>query len=263
MPQAKSLGRFPRPHVAVDLAVLTVTPALSAGDRAGELSVLILAPDPGRGRRALPGRFIRERHTVAETIDEIIAEKLDIGGGFRVHPKLLGVFDGPARDDRGWTISLAHAVALRQDTLTGGRGDLVPVRADSRLATREHLDYDHDAIVTSAVRRMREHYEQAPDPYRLLDGQFTLSDLRHLHEAVLGARLARDTFKRRMVPHLEEVKESTGELSLRRSVGRPTQFYRRPRRAREAVAPAALRLPRASAGDPGSPTGRAEAERRT
>ena len=245
MPQAKSLEPFPGPHVAVDLAVLTVTPPPSAGGRLGELTVLVLGPTHGRERRALPGRFIRERRTVAQTIDEIIAEKLDLSGGIRVLPKLLGVFDGPTRDDRAWTISLAHAVALRHHTLASGLGDLVPVRADARLSTREHLDYDHDAIVTAAVRRMREHYEQAPDPYRLLDGPFTLSDLRHLREAVLGARLARDTFKRRMLPHLEEVKESTGELSVRRSVGRPTQFYRRSRRAR-AAAPAALRLPRAS-----------------
>jgi ADP-ribose pyrophosphatase YjhB (NUDIX family) len=248
MSQAKSLGSFPRPHVAVDLAVLTVIPGLTTGEGVGELNLLVLEPSPGRRHRALPGRFIRERRTVTETIEEIIREKLAITSGFRVAPKLLGVFDSPTRDDRGWTISLAHAVALPHHNLAAGLGDLVPVRADTRLATREHLDYDHDAIVAAAVRRMREHYEHAPDPYRLLEGPFTLSDLRRLHEAVLGARLARDTFKRRMVPHLDEVKEPTGEPSLRRAVGRPTQLFKRAKRARSGAVPAALQLPRTTAG---------------
>jgi len=127
-------------------------------------------------------------------------------------------------------MSLAHAVALPHDVVLSADGELVAIDSDMRLVTREHLDYDHDSIVTAAVRRMRGRYEQGPDPYRLIEEPFTLSELRHLHEAVFGARLTKDTFNRRMKPHLEEVKERSGQPAVRRSVGRPAQLYRRPRR---------------------------------
>jgi hypothetical protein len=45
---------------------------------------------------------------------------------------------------------------------------------------------------------MRARYESAPDPDGLLPAPFTLAQLRHVHEAVLGDKLRKDTFNRRM-----------------------------------------------------------------
>lgn len=239
MPSAKSLDAFPRPNVAVDLAVLTVQPSSSTRDPLGELCVLVFEPTRASRRRALPGRFVRERRTTHDTVNEILEDKLGIDPGSVVTPQLLGVFDDPNRDDRGWTMSLAHAVALPIDRLSGSRGDLVPVDRNHRLSTHERLDYDHDAIVEAAVRRMREQYSRAPDPYRLVEEPFTLSELRRFHEAVLGARLVKDTFNRRMQPHFEAVTDVTGAPVVSRSIGRPAQLYRRRRPARRRPRPAA------------------------
>ncbi|MDP1878599.1 MAG: NUDIX hydrolase, partial [Actinomycetota bacterium] len=57
--RASDLDRFPRPSVAVDVAVMTVTPDHGLGvllhRRTGDRS----------GQWALPGRFLRERERLA------------------------------------------------------------------------------------------------------------------------------------------------------------------------------------------------------
>src|SRR5262249_3421400 len=97
------------------------------------------------------------------------------------------------------------------------------------------LLFDHDKILREAVAQVRDLYETFPDPERLLPGPFTLLDLRHLHEAVLGEPLRKDTFNRRMREQLEPTGRDTTSLAGPRSGaggrrGRPAQLYRHQRR---------------------------------
>jgi 8-oxo-dGTP diphosphatase len=243
MAAAKSLDSFPRPNVAVDIAVLTVAPATDTLADVGRLSVLILRRDD-EPHSALPGRFIRERRTIEETIREILELKVDLDPG-NISPTLLKVFDDPHRDERGWTLSIAHAVTLPAGRVLGCAAEMVPIDRSGDLATGEHLGFDHNEIVREAVRVMRERYENAPDPDGLLPGPFTLSELRRLHETVLGERLRKDTFNRRMREQLEEVYDAPETPSLRRSVGRPAQLFLA-RERNPSVSSQRWQLPRAS-----------------
>ncbi len=241
MPKAKSLSDFPRPNVAVDLAVLTVAPAADTLGPLGALSVLVLRDATGHG--VLPGRFIRERRTIAETVREVIEMKLELDPG-DFSPVLLRVFDDPHRDARGWALSIAHAVTLPAEHVAGTPAELVAVEPSGELVTGETIGYDHNEIVREAVAAIRERYEAAPDPDGLLEGPFTLSELRHVHEAVLGDRLRKDTFNRRMSEQLEPLYDERGEPLLRRGVGRPAQLFER-KAADHPMAHARRNLPRA------------------
>jgi ADP-ribose pyrophosphatase YjhB (NUDIX family) len=218
------LSAYPRPSVAVDIAVLTVQPTRSSGDSpAGQLAVLVqdrLLDPPGR---SLPGRFLRDRQRVAEAVTDVLHLKV----GLRVRlpaPHLLRVFDNPARDERGWTLSLAHALALPYATVAAGSGELVGVGLAGELTSRESLLFDHDMIVAEAAHAIRERYERGPDPDGLLAEDFTLAELRALHEAVLGERLRKDTFNRRMLEQLNPVGDSDAPMTRSRG-GRPAQVY--------------------------------------
>ena len=224
MSSAKSLDSFPRPNVAVDIAVLTVAPAVDTLADVDRLSVLVLRRDE-EPHGVLPGRFIRERRTIEETVREILELKLDLDPG-DISPTLLKVFDDPHRDERAWTLSIAHAVTLPAGRVLGCAAEMVTIDRSGDLATGEQLGFDHNEIVREAVRVMRDRYETAPDPDGLLPGPFTLSELRRLHEAVLGERLRKDTFNRRMREQLEEVYDAPDTPSLRRAVGRPAQLFR-------------------------------------
>ena len=208
-----SLLDYPRPSVAVDTAVLTVS--------GGSVCVLLVQreePDQ-HGRWALPGTFLRERETLADAVLRSLREKAGISG--RV-PRQLQVFDDPARDDRGWVLSVAHVdvvplAALEQALMSDGVR-LASVTGDPELIAG--LPYGHAEMVAKAVEWLRAAYVEAPDPGELLAEPFTLKDLRELHEAVAGSTLMRDTFRRFMEPKLQ----GTGQMSDG-TRGRPSRLW--------------------------------------
>ncbi len=232
MKAVSDLERFPRPAVAVDLAILTVTDAGSSP----ELRILT-QPRTDPDGRALPGAFLRERTTVAETADHVLREKVKITPHETIRPRLLRLFDDPARDERTWAVSVAHALSLPESALLGADGELTRVTADGRLDGVGSLLFDHDAIVDAAIRDVRERYEirlryldVAPDPDGFLPEPFTLHQLRRVHEAVIGEELHKDNFARRMKPQLEPVTGDDGEPALATALrGRPAALYRRAR----------------------------------
>jgi len=241
------LSDYPRPNVAVDVAVLSVRP----GSDTTELVTLIHHRTESPRGAVLPGRFLREGETIEDTVGVLLEEKLRLKPSRRARPRLLRVFDQPGRDERGWTISIAHSLGLPWEIASQAYGEWVPVTQAGTLG-HTRLLFDHTTILTEAVSRMRDRYEVDPDPYHLLTDAFSLLELRRLHEAVLGQRVAKDTFNRRMRDALQETGEQSTSFSFSLSdtvsartsrPGRPAQLYRHPRRARS-TSDALWRLPR-------------------
>lgn len=206
----KSLDDYPRPSVAVDTAVLTVSDD-------GALSVLLaLTNDAVRGGEEawrLPGTFLHPDETLAAAVLRSLRTKAGVEG---LAPRQLHVFDEPTRDDRGWVLSVAH-----YDVVQMGRLEASPRTRVVPVAALPALTYDHAAIVAFAVEALRADYRRMPDPAGLLGSPFTMSELRAVHESVAGATLLPDTFRRGMLPQLT----ATGEYT-RAGRGRPAELYR-------------------------------------
>lgn len=210
----RALADYPRPSVAVDVALLTVRAD-------GRLAVLVhrrRTDDHAAGRWSLPGTFVHERERLTEAALRALRDKAAVTGE---QPEQLGVFDRPDRDDRGRVLSVAHV-----DLVPAARLDAAvtaPIRGDrAEPPDGGNLAYDHDDIVARAVAWARTRYRDHPDPRGLLPGDtFTLLELQQIHEAVLGEDLQKDTFRRRMLPHLVE----TDELS-RGTPGKPARRFR-------------------------------------
>lgn len=221
---SERLSTFPAPHVAVDVATITVLPdhqlAILLHKRTGDRS----------GEWALPGRFVRPRERLAQAVELALQEKVGLSPKVLRdrRPRQLHLFDDPDRDDRGWVLSAAHLLALPYDRLgphVDSRPDLTlaPV-VDGRVKTpgRRRLPYGQDEIVRFALEEMRRLYGKEPDPERILEDEpFTLAELMAVHLAVGGHPWQIDTFRRHMQAGLVE----TGELSSGRP-GRPATLYR-------------------------------------
>lgn len=210
----KRLADYPRPSVAVDTAVLTLVPD---GPAPGALSVLQVRRTAERGW-GLPGTFLREGEQLADAVRRALRDKAGVSGR---EPRQLRVFDNPHRDDRGWVLSVAHIDVVRHEELTpvlSERDDtrLMPVHAPGELT------YDHLEIIARAVDHLRTRYATAPDPDLLLPREFTLRQLRLVHEAVAGDVIQRDNFRRAMELHLKP----TGRLEIG-ARGRPAELFRR------------------------------------
>jgi 8-oxo-dGTP diphosphatase len=215
----KTLDDYPRPSVAVDTAVLTVT-----DDRLHVL--LTLTNDAARGKTVehwrLPGTFLHTEETLADAVRRSLADKAAVPG---LAPTQLEVFDDPHRDDRGWVLSVAHLAAVRADR--------IPLIERTRLVPVDELgplEYDHNRIVATAAAHLRADYRRRPDPEHLLpdaaptepNASFTIRELRLLHEAVLGETFNADTFRRTMLPGLT----ATGQWRSG-ARGKPAELYLR------------------------------------
>jgi 8-oxo-dGTP diphosphatase len=242
----QDLTTFPRPNVAVDLAVLTVLPSPHPRERAGQLAALVQQRSGEPRGPVLPGRFLREGETVGDCIAATLREKVGIPPNEAGQRHLLQVMDGKGRDPRGWTISLAHYLVVPHDVSQDAQGEFVPVTVSGDVVGARLL-FDHDEIVREAAMRIRSRYELEPDPDGLLAGPFTLADLRYTHEAVLGERVRRDTFRRRieptLVPHLVG-----GRHETRMDGGRPARLWETPRTAERPMMFDRVRLPREEEG---------------
>ena len=193
------LADYPHPSVAVDTAVLTV--------QANALCVVLVQNE--RGWR-LPGTFVHEGETLADAVLRSLHDKAGIEG---LRPRQLHVFDAPGRDDRGWVMSVAHLVVVPAASVPAGA--LTPWDAAHGLV------YDHEQIIRLAVHTVRAEYAAAADPERLLGPEFTLLELLRLHESVAGARLGKDTFRRRVLPDLVAT-----DAVQPGKVGKPAKLFR-------------------------------------
>lgn len=208
----KTLEDYPRPSVAVDTAVLTVSDS-------ARLSVLLTrtndAVTSGDDEWRLPGTFLHPGETLSDAVLRSLREKAGMEG---LRPRQLHVFDAPGRDDRGWVLSVAHLDVVRADR--------IPLIERTRLVPVDELPklrYDHDQIVAWAVAALREEYRATPDPWALLSAEpFTMRDVRLLHEAIAGERFNPDTFRRSMLPGLVP----TGAVRTG-ARGKPAELYSR------------------------------------
>ncbi|MBH0116993.1 NUDIX hydrolase [Salinibacterium sp. NG253] len=201
----RALTDYPRPSVAVDTAVLTVPPGAA-------LSVLLVRTgDEWR----LPGTFLHERERLADAVLRSLQTKAGVSG---LSPRQLHVFDDPARDNRGWVLSVAHldVVPWSRLTIDESLAKIVPVTDAGALP------YGHNEILDQAVASIRSSYATTPDPAGLLEHPFTLRQLQQLHETIAGEPLMRDSFRRAMEPQLA----ATGELAAG-TVGKPARLFAR------------------------------------
>ncbi|MDH6281579.1 NUDIX hydrolase [Prescottella agglutinans] len=203
--EGKALIDYPRPSVAVDVAVLTV--------QTGRLHVLVV--DGPRGGNALPGSFLRPGERLAEAAERALRTKAGlVGADFHQ----LAMFDAPDRDDRGWVLSMAHGATLPRDELPV---DAELVRVDGRTVS-EPLAFDHADMVSRAVDDVRARYARRIDPSGLLPDTFTVLELRRLYEAVFDRPLPKDSFRRLVIDAIEP----TGRMSTS-GAGRPAELFRR------------------------------------
>ena len=229
---------YPRPSLAVDVAVLTVS------DGAVDAILVRRGRQPQRGRWALPGGFVRPGESPEGTVARVLLAKAGLEG---VYTAQLATFGSPDRDPRGWVVSVAHYALVPRDRLPprlGARVEVVLARLalDDQAADGGRvvaigpdgeldLAFDHAEILGRAIERIRGRLWYAPDALELMPAEFTLLDLQVAYESILGRRIDKNSFRRRIL-----ASGLVARVGRRREglPARPAELYRFERTTRDA-----------------------------
>ncbi|GAA4147923.1 NUDIX hydrolase [Actinomadura keratinilytica] len=205
--------------VTVDLVIFTV--------RDGGLHVLLVdrGIEPYLGYPALPGGYIDEGETLEEAAVRELREETGLDAR-DLHLEQLRAYSDPRRDPRGRVITVAY-LALGPDlpVPVGGTDAAAAYWAPVSEVLARRLAFDHEAILRDGLERARSRLEHTTVAAAFCTEPFTISDLRHIYEAVWGFELDPSNFRRK-VTRADGFLEPTGQRYVPQT-GRPALLYRR------------------------------------
>jgi 8-oxo-dGTP diphosphatase len=197
----------------VDVVIFTL--------REDDLHVLLIKRrrSPFEGMWAIPGGFVG----VGESLEKAALRELEEETGVRdVYLEQLYTFGDPGRDPRGHVITVAYFALVPTTALDPSAGsDAVEARWCS-VYNLPALAFDHADILSYALERLRYKLEYTAVGFELLPETFALSELQAAYEVILGEKLDKRNFRRKVLG--AGVIEETGKY--RAGEGRPAQLYR-------------------------------------
>ena len=196
--KGKYIYEYPHPAVTADCAVF--------GFDGKELKVLLIKRGAEKeastsaevGKWALPGGFldVDKDKTIADTAIRELQEETGLSlskNAFRE----VGTFSEKGRDPRERVITVAH-YALVKMTEVQAATDAEKAEWFSLENIPPHLAFDHDRILTEAFERLRQDIHFRPVGFDLMTDTFTLPQLQHLYESILGVKFDRRNFASKM-----------------------------------------------------------------
>ena len=200
--------------VTVDAVVFTV--------RDNELKLLLIKrkEPPFQGTYALPGGFVNEQEELEDAVKRELAEETNVKDVFL---KQFGVYGNVGRDPRGRIITTAYIALISAD-----QQHLMPATdaTEARWFSIQDLPklaFDHAEIIADALKQLRYEIQTTNIAVQILPQKFTLSELQHLYELVLGRQLDKRNFRKR-IKELGILKE-THETKME-GAHRPAQLYK-------------------------------------
>lgn len=206
----------PHAAVAVDLIILSV--------RARALQTLLvkLRTGPYAGRWSFPGGLVGVRESLDGAAARELQRLTSRGGAYM---EQLRTFGDPDRDPRARVVSTAYLALLpRSDSVR--ESEKYGAARWWRARRLPRLAYDHAAMARCALDRLRAKVEYTNIVYGLLPRTFTLSELQEIYEIIVGHRLDRRNFRKKLLG----TKLLCPLAAQRRGPHRPATLYRFTRR---------------------------------
>ncbi len=176
--------------------VLVSVDCIIFGFDGNDLQVLIgkRQLDPGRGEWSLYGGFVGANENLADAANRVI---LELTGIKNLYIRQVGAFGKVDRDPGERVISVAYCALINV------------VDYDDRLRVEHglewvslkklpHLYSDHNIMINDAISQIRRRINHEPLSFKLLPDLFTLTQLQHVFEAVMGEEIDKRNFRKRI-----------------------------------------------------------------
>lgn len=150
--------------------------------------------DPGRGEWSLYGGFVKNDESLEDAANRVLQ---DLTGLNKIYMKQVGAFGAIDRDPGERVISVAYCALINvkdyDDKLRKEHGlQWVDIDALPRLYS------DHNIMVQKAITMLQRRINTEPLSFNLLPDLFTLTQLQHVYEAILGEEIDKRNFRKRI-----------------------------------------------------------------
>ena len=204
----------------VDLAVSTVIFALRPHPKTGTLTLWLplvrRIRQPYEGQWALPGGPLAPEHDLATSARHTLDATVGISETYLEQLYSFGAVDRGGNDR---TVSVVYWALVPRDREPAVIDGVEWFVADEV----PQLAFDHNEIVDYALARLRAKITYSPIALAFVGSEFTLADLRTVHEAVLRKPLDPANFRRQVLAGGTVTPTGT---SLQGTSHRPPKLYR-------------------------------------
>lgn len=176
-------------RVTVDIVIFSI--------RNRELNALLVkrGVPPFEGEYAIPGGFLRGDESLEEAAKRELHEETSVR---HVYLEQLYSFGDPARDPRSRVVTVAYYALVSSDRLELTAGADAADAVWVPMKQLPPLAFDHGKIVAYALERLRNKLEYTTVGFQLLPKKFTLAELQVVYEAILGKKIDKRNFRRKM-----------------------------------------------------------------
>ena len=188
MTMTQFYNEYPKVLVSVDCIIF--------GFNGNNLQVLIgkRKMDPGRGEWSLYGGFVKENESLDDAANRTLR---DLTGLDNLYMKQVGAFGAVNRDPGERVISVAYCALINVKDY------------DNELREKHQLKWidvekmprlysDHNEMVRKAINLLRRRISTEPLSFNLLPELFTLTQLQHVYEAILGEEIDKRNFRKKI-----------------------------------------------------------------
>jgi 8-oxo-dGTP diphosphatase len=200
-------------QLTVDIVIFTI--------ERGALKVLLVKRgiEPFAGQYAIPGGFVLENESLDQAAMRELREETGVA---EVYLEQLYSFGDPKRDPRGRVVTIAYYALISAEHSQLRAGSDAAAAAWFAVDAVPDLAFDHPKILAYAVERLRNKLEYTTVGFQLLPEKFSLSELQEVYEAILGKKLDKRNFRRKLA--LLNILKPTAEY--RRDGRKPARLYR-------------------------------------
>lgn len=150
--------------------------------------------DPGRGEWSLYGGFVEKDECLDDAANRVL---LELTGLKEIYMKQVGAFGAIERDPGERVISVAYCALINVNDYNE---ELRKQHGVEWVSINElpQLYSDHNDMVKKAITLLRRRISTEPLSFNLLPNLFTLTQLQHVYEAVLGEEIDKRNFRKRI-----------------------------------------------------------------
>ncbi|PKB16444.1 NUDIX domain-containing protein [Flavobacterium sp. 5] len=164
----------------------------------GILEVLLVEHGEGisKGKWGLPGGWIKKRESTDNAAHRLLAE---LTGMDHIYLEQLKAFGEPDRFPTRRVITIGYYALVKREDYDIKAGFTASDAKWYRINEIPKLIYDHNEILDYSIKNLRNRVRQAPLGFNLLPEKFTLLQLMHLYEEILGIEMDKSNFRRKIL----------------------------------------------------------------